>query len=447
MMTDEERACTIFDLSLDIKYLVLNYLDNRSLAYLAQTCKYFGMLVRNIVSFRSAKVNTIDDLMPTAPPFLNYRAGVSVGNTFYIPFMNENPFCYSFDLIAGVWSSHRLNLIDMTEVQPQITSATVVGTKIYLVGGRLLKSYTLSNSLIEIDITNFNTRMVTNAQGLPPRPRHEHSLDAIGDRYLIVFGGLCYNSVGKEKEERHVPHLRFGHASAVIGHSLYIHGGAQLDNDSTYIIYDDLYKLDCQTWSWYKYEHPEVEKYLRGQMLTPGDAPQREHLISTTGDSPLDRFQSYMVSYGNKLIIFGGHSIREDEDDNEILCSYPLDELSVFNTKRNAWTYITAETTDEEPITISDMSVATLPMGSRGVRVYVFAGRKAAEIPRVRIASRSKLSHSSSSNHSAQDSFNAPHLPSITETNSIYSDDEELNNVNEIKRFFFFKKKGRAASH
>jgi hypothetical protein len=155
------------------------------------------MLVRNIISFRSARVNSIDDLMPKAPPFLNYRAGVSIGTTFYMPFINESPFCYSFDLTTGIWSSHRLNLIDMTEVQPQITSATVIGTKIYLVGGRHLKSYTLSNGLIEIDITNFNTRIITNAQGMPPRPRHEHSIDSIGGRYLIVFGGLCYNSVGK----------------------------------------------------------------------------------------------------------------------------------------------------------------------------------------------------------------------------------------------------------
>lgn len=225
--------------------------------------------------------------------------------------------------------------------------------------------------------------------------------------------------------KRHIPHLRFGHASAVIGNNLFIHGGAQLDNDSTYIIYDDLYKLDCQTWSWYKYEHPEVERYLRGQITTPGDTPQRNHLISTTGDNPFDRFQGYMCSYGNKLIIFGGHSIREDEDDNEILCSYPIDELSIFNTRRMAWTNITAETMDEEPITISDMSVAAIPMGSRGIRIYIFAGRKAAEIPRTTIRSRSKISHSSSSNHSGQDSLIAPHLPSITETDSQTHSEEE----------------------
>lgn len=35
---------SIFDLSVDIKYIILNHLDNRSLAYLSQTCTYFGKL-------------------------------------------------------------------------------------------------------------------------------------------------------------------------------------------------------------------------------------------------------------------------------------------------------------------------------------------------------------------------------------------------------------------
>lgn len=155
------------------------------------------MLVRNVLSFRNAQVSTIEHLMPKSPPFLNYRAGVAVGSTFYIPFINDSPFCYAFDLNTKIWTSHKLNLIDMNELQPQITSAAVVGNKIYLVGGRLLKSYTLSNGLIEIDVTNFDTRMISDVDGMPPRPRHEHSVDAVGNRYLVVFGGLCYNSVGK----------------------------------------------------------------------------------------------------------------------------------------------------------------------------------------------------------------------------------------------------------
>lgn len=454
-MAELEKASTIFDLSLDIKYVVLDNLDNRSLAYLAQTCKYFGMLVRNIISFRKAEVSTIDHAMPKMPPFLNYRAGVAIGSKFYMPFINENPFCYEFDLTTGVWTSHKLNLIDMKDFQPQITSAAVIGTKIYLVGGRLLKSYTLSNGLIEIDIANFNARFINNANGMPPRPRHEHSVDAIDNRYLVVFGGLCYNSVGENDvfvydiiDNRwfippisgHVPHLRFGHATAVIGDTLYIHGGAQLESGSNYTIYDDLYKLDCKTWVWYKYEHPEVEKYLRNQIPTPGQSTQRNHLISTTGDSPYDRFQSYMCSFGNKLIVFGGHSIREDEYENEILCSYPIDEICVFNTKRRAWTTIhatiiqrnsTYDDSEEESITVSDMSVATTLMGSRGIRIHIFAGRKAAEVPRSNLHDRSSIdsstkskSLSSSSNGSghsvAQDSSfqrnNVYSLPIITES-------------------------------
>ncbi|GAA5799587.1 hypothetical protein HPULCUR_005003 [Helicostylum pulchrum] len=424
-----------------------------SLAHLAQTCRYFGSLVRNVISFRNAQVSTVNIGMSNVPPFLNYRAGVCSGSTFYMPFINEGSLCYTFDLKTGIWSSHKLNMIDMIDIKPQITSAAIIGTKIYLIGGRLIKSYTLSNALIEIDINTFNTKIIDNASGLPPRPRHEHSVDSIGDRYLIVFGGLCYNSVGENDvfvydtlENRwfvppvsgHVPHLRFGHASTTIGNNLYIHGGAQLDNDSRYIVYDDLYKLDCQTWVWYKYEHPEVERYLRSQIPTPGESPQRNHLISTTGDSPHDRFQAYMCSYGNKLIIFGGHSIREDEDDNEILCSYSIDEVCIFNTKRKAWSNISATTLDEdeEAITVCDMSIATVKLGSRGVKVYIFAGKKAPEIQRSNV---NKSSTSSSSNGSGQESASVVQnqLPSITEsvtpTPSSHDDDNLIDEAENVE--------------
>lgn len=156
-----------------------------------------GMLIRNVTSFRKAQVTLMDELIPQLPPFFNYRAGAAVGSTFYMPFINSSPFCYSYDLQKDVWSKHKLNLIDMDDVQPQITCAAVIGTKIYLICGRLLNSYTLSNGMIEIDTTTFNTKMIRKAQGIPPRPRHEHSVDTIHDRYLVVFGGLCYNSVGK----------------------------------------------------------------------------------------------------------------------------------------------------------------------------------------------------------------------------------------------------------
>ncbi|KAF1805794.1 hypothetical protein FB192DRAFT_1364485 [Mucor lusitanicus] len=424
------------------------------------------MLVRNISSFREAHVSLVDHYMPKLPPFLNYRAGASVGSTFYMPFINESPFCYTYDMNSHVWATRKLNM--MEQIQPQITCAAVIGQKIYLVCGRLLNSYTLSNALIEIDTTDFKAKFIRDTLGVPPRPRHEHSVDAVGDRYLVVFGGLCYNSVGENDvfvydtfDNRwfvppitgHLPHLRFGHASTVIGNNLYIHGGAQLDNDSSYIVYDDLYKLDCETWVWYKYEHPEVERYLRYQ--TPatggggGSIPQRNHLIATNGDSPYDRFQAYMCSYGNKLIIFGGHSIREDDEDNEILCSYPMDELCVFNTRRHQWTVLRAATRhndmvfgsnaqealdgeEDDPITVSDMSAATIQIPTGGIRIYIIAGRKAAEVPRThsrgdKTSFSSKISSSSNSNGSAASveyHSNNNFLPSIREDRHTDSDSE-----------------------
>lgn len=155
------------------------------------------MLVKSILAFTKAEVKFIHHIVPKSLSLLNYRAGVSIGSTFYMPFINENPVCYTYDLINGSWSAHPLLLTGLHNLQPQITCATVIQSKIYLVCGRLLNSYTLSNAIIEIDVSNFRTRIINDMQGIPPRPRHEHSVDAVGNRYLVVFGGLCYNSVGK----------------------------------------------------------------------------------------------------------------------------------------------------------------------------------------------------------------------------------------------------------
>lgn len=141
----------------------------------------------------------MEDIIPDSLDILNYRAGVAIGTTFYMPLINQQAVCYTYDMIHGHWSTQPLNLVNMPNLQPQITCASVIQSKIYLVCGRLLNSYTLSNAIIEIDIMNFNTRIIKNTVGNPPRPRHEHSVDVIVDRYLVVFGGLCYNSVGKFK--------------------------------------------------------------------------------------------------------------------------------------------------------------------------------------------------------------------------------------------------------
>ncbi|KAI8993708.1 hypothetical protein BDB01DRAFT_716247 [Pilobolus umbonatus] len=333
--------------------------------------------------------------MPESPPYLNYRCGLAIDSTFYLPFIHDNSHCYSYNLKSGVWTIHKLNLIGTTTIDPQITRAAAVGSKIYLMGGRLLKKYVLSNTLIEMDTNTFDTRIIQNTTGTPPRPRHEHSVEVIQDRYLVVFGGLCYNSAGENDVfvfdilhnhwfvppiTGHVPHMRFGHASAVIGTDMYIHGGAQIDNVNRYIVYDDLYKLDCKTWVWYKYENPEVERYLRNQGQAEGEAPRKDYLIATTGCNPYDRFQSYICTNGNKLFIFGGHTIREDEYDNDVILSYPLDEITVFNTKRCCWSnnHLSSKGNsiqDDNPLIVSDISAAKVFSDAPILSIFIIAER------------------------------------------------------------------------
>lgn len=154
----------------------------------------------------------------------------------------------------------------------------------------------------------------------------------------------------------------------MIGQDLYVHGGAQIDSDSSYIVYDDLHKLDCKTWSWCKYEHPEVEQHLRGQTRE-----EKCNLFPTTGDSPYDRFQSYMCASAGKLIVFGGRSIRTNSSDDEIMCYYSMDELSVFHTKRRSWTLVNARTSSD--IIMDRLSVAIVPAESRGAKILVFGQR------------------------------------------------------------------------
>jgi hypothetical protein len=256
----------------------------------------------------------------------------------------------------------------------------------------------------------------------------------IAGLYLILTGKEKHISTHLDAKlillyvHRQFPHLRFGHASAVAGKNLYVHGGAQIDSDSSYIIYDDLYKLDCQTWIWYKYEHPEVERYLRNQTQRESALLEREYLIPTTGESPHDRFQSYMCAVSGKLVTFGGHSIRMDKDDSEILCNYSLDELSIFNTKRQLWSSINAELLEkdnEDFISVSNMCVAVLPMDSRNVKIFVFAGKQLSESersPSVLYTNR----HSSESSGEALRSEQHQPLDSIMERDSKFAEDRFL---------------------
>ncbi|KAI8374638.1 uncharacterized protein BYT42DRAFT_499278 [Radiomyces spectabilis] len=311
-----------------------------------------------------------------------------------MPFMRDASVCYTFDMRTQQWDCHPIKLVNIDRPNPLITCASAIGDNIYLIGGRRLHSYTLSNAMLILNIKDFTLRLVEDATGYAPRPRHEHTVDAVQGRYLVMFGGLCYNSIGENDvfvydtfENRWflpqirgpIPHLRFGHASTVNGTDLYIYGGAQIGNDDGYVMFNDLYKLDCNTWTWYKYEHPDVEKYMRqeiGPAKTDDWEETKDHnSIFTAGFGPTDRFQACMFAYKNKLIVFGGLTIRHDEDDNEYMWNYSLDEICVFNPRLRLWTTMDGNC-HGLPVVLSDMSTALISHGCGGFYVYVIGGRK-----------------------------------------------------------------------
>ncbi|KAL0083205.1 hypothetical protein F4703DRAFT_1860630 [Phycomyces blakesleeanus] len=387
------------DLSLELTLNIIYYLDHRSLVRLSATCKKLSTLIKNIVGVHG-QIRIVDETPLDAPvsAVLNYRAGSVIGGILYMPLGHKDSLCHTFNIKTGQWSYHTMHLLGNIPVESLISKTAKVGHSIYMFGGRETSSLTLSNGLLVMDTHTFNVRSIDNSTGELPRARHEHSIDVIQDRYLVIFGGLCYNSVGENdifcydtqmnhwmspSITGHIPHMRFGHATAVLGHDLYIHGGAQLGEDG-YIVYDDLFRLDCDTWKWYKYEHPEREKQLRSSRLSlpleqlrnpiARHAPNTPEILLTSGEDPRDRFQAAMIVWHHKLIVFGGHTVRLDDDDEEVLMHYPLDKLCVFNTRLNTWTPVDLQSISDEPIWISEMSIGT--RSSRdGLDVWVVGGR------------------------------------------------------------------------
>lgn len=122
------------------------------------------------------------------------------------------------------------------------------------------------------------------------------------------------------------------------------------------MVYDVLHRLDCRTWTWYKYDHPEAYSYRRRIMSMDGSSSsssddggqssietslRRDLILETTGHPPRDRFHCDMQLVGpHKLVIFGGQTIRQDGDDNNVLHAYSLQSIDVFDFPRKYWSVV-----------------------------------------------------------------------------------------------------------
>jgi hypothetical protein len=111
--------------------------------------------------------------------------------------MAAEPNCFELDIKDWIWKRHPISIQNNAEIKAFVTTAVAIGPLIYMFGGREVQSFTLSNTLYVLDTRNFQLRLINDASGTPPRPRHEHSVDVLYDRYVAIFGGLCYHSVGQ----------------------------------------------------------------------------------------------------------------------------------------------------------------------------------------------------------------------------------------------------------
>jgi hypothetical protein len=85
-----------------------------------------------------------------------------------------------------------------------------------------------------------------------------------------------------------------------------------------------------------------------------------DYLIPTTGSYPRDRFQCAMIALGMKLVIFGGHTLRQDDDDNNELFDYSINQVDIFDPEWNHWTSLEA-TSEAGPVYPADMSYGLYP--------------------------------------------------------------------------------------
>lgn len=176
---------------------------------------------------------------------------------------------------------------------------------------------------------------------------------------------------------------------------LYIFGGCETQAEGQ-LVHDILYRLDCRTWTWFKYDHPEAYTYRRSlsrsvEIASPGqeqedrdqaisESLRRDLIVETTGHPPRDRLNCVLQPVGtHKLLIFGGQTIRQDRDDRNLLHAHSLRSMDVFDLRRKHWSALTTTSYDIEG-TIYPHDVTSFLLDSQhdgGYRLLVIGQQKA----------------------------------------------------------------------
>ncbi|KAI0781973.1 galactose oxidase [Abortiporus biennis] len=163
------------------------------------------------------------------------------------------------------------------DVPPKLVGAstTVVGSKLYLYGGRLVAERRMISDIYVFDLESFKWEKVSqSSEDVIPQARYFHSADT-WNNHLIVFGGMAIKSQSDNPEDLCVlndvrlfdlstrrwlpspsssgeaspsliPKARYAHLSSVTADRLFIIGGQDLNN----VWLDDIHVFDLAAKKW-----------------------------------------------------------------------------------------------------------------------------------------------------------------------------------------------------
>ncbi|CAG8463844.1 2823_t:CDS:2 [Paraglomus occultum] len=204
---------------------------------------------------------------PHSPPPHIYRNAVLLNDKLYLPFLSPgSPYCYVLSLSGSPsqWTPCSLSIhpdSDLLYTPLLNTAATAANKKIYTFGGETY-SGDVCNILYEIDVEKMEIKVVE-GEGIIPGRRCMHTIQAVAEKWLAVFGGRriayennddCVLDNDNDNDNDPIyydtkdfylfyipystwifpttlysaPYPRSYHACAVIDSAMYIYGGQQL---------------------------------------------------------------------------------------------------------------------------------------------------------------------------------------------------------------------------
>jgi len=224
------------------------------------------------------------------------------------------------DTTAGAWSALKtLGATKVGEESPDDLpaprgghSATLIGTKVYIIGGEDAKRK-VSDEIWTLDLGTLAWEKVDSSGAYIPPPRSAHSAVSYRNRYIVVFGGgsvaTCFNDFCVFDTQRLEwmcpvvvgprPPPRAGHAASMLGSTLYVVGGGNFAKGCA-----DMYSLDLSPLGNESSAQP-LEWVLVGN--TPSDsaiASEGLSLLSVPMAGCMVSFGGYNGKYHNAVHVY-----------------------------------------------------------------------------------------------------------------------------------------------